>query len=90
MATILADPIVQQGIEALRQNNIPTDESTPGSRNVDHDALASVRILNRMIGYNNAIADLLSLGEHVREPEPEPEATFGVKREEILKPIPTP
>lgn len=73
MREILADPVMQEGLMALHDSNLPIDP------NDGEEAIASVRRHSRAAGFNNAIAALLSLGDSASPSVPaEEESTYGV------------
>jgi hypothetical protein len=74
MAQLLADPVLQQYIAAMREDNVPTDLG------LATDAIVSVRLLNRMTGFENAIKSLLEAGTPPPpEAESDPEPLWGTK-----------
>lgn len=75
MRQILNDEVMQAALMTLHDSNLPK-EPPPGS-----DALASVRLNSHAVGFNDAIAKLLSLADPVRPPAAEEEADYGVTLE---------
>lgn len=70
MREILSDQTMQEALMALHDSNLPSEP--PESA----DALASVRRHSRAVGFNTAIATLLTLSEHVPPPVPEEETEY--------------
>lgn len=76
MRSLLSDPVMQEGLMALHDSNRPIIVSDSA------DALVSVRRHERGVGFDNAIAALLSLSDSKPVPTPpeeegsyEPETT---------------
>lgn len=63
MRAVYSDEIVQRGFLAVKDDNLP--QALPANA----DALASVRAHAYMCGYNDAIAKVLSLGDHIMPPD---------------------
>lgn len=70
MREILSDPTMQEALMALHDSNLPA-EPPEGA-----DALASVRRHSRAVGFNNALAALLSTSELAPLPAAEEETTY--------------
>lgn len=81
---ILAEPIMQEGLMALLDSNRPSDPMD------SEDAIASVRRHSRGVGYNNAIRDLLSLGEPILSAELPNDPPFYGAEMETVSPEPKP
>lgn len=70
MRAILGNPVMQEALMALHDSNLPSEP------NDDADALASVRRHSRGVGFNNAIAALLSLADAIPVPPVEEEPDY--------------
>lgn len=81
MRELLNDPTLAEAIVCLQDSRPESD--------LDHltaDALVSVRVLNRQIGYDRAINLLLSLAAPLPIPEPEERPTWGVNTSQFQQP----
>lgn len=76
MRSLLSDPVMQEGLMALHDSNrhrIISDSA---------DAIVSVRRHERGVGFDNAIAALLSLTDPKPAPiPPEEEGTYGAEND---------
>lgn len=68
---ILSDETMQLALITLRDSNTPREVSGE-----ETDAVASVRRLSRIVGFNTALALFLGMGEPINPPEPEEEAKY--------------
>lgn len=71
MREILSDEIMQRALLVIRDTNLPQDLP------VGCDPVASVRVHSKSVGYNAAIADLLSLADPPQTPPAELEADYA-------------
>lgn len=68
---ILTNETMQRALLALKDNNLPA--RVPNAC----DAIVSARLLSESVGYNQAITDLLSLGDPMPVAPEEPESDYN-------------